>query len=226
MYVELFALHEQGVLHFLKEARATLEGDKQRMWPFLFRSMKSFRTRGSLGLSNSPQRPLTEISYHTSPALGWKDLTEEDRPTWADPRLGWIFGQMILGSCDLCLHGRDARFYYAFSDWLPRQKVIHTEAEQVGWQFYCDRLFFNSDPIPEELWFLETDPNRAYWSPSVVANAVARERQAPFLEVVAERLAPQGDYARIVADELTRIKRFLDLAAAERAGVYYREPRS
>ena len=226
MYVELFALNEGGVLHFLKDVRATLEGDRQRMWPFLYRSMEAFRNRGSLSLSNSPQRPLTHVSYHTSPDLGWKDLAEDDRPMWADPRLGWVFRQMVLGSCDMCLHGRDSRFYYAFSDWLPKQKVIQAESEQVAWRFYCDRLFFNADPLPEELWFLETDPNRAYWPPSVVTEVVARERQVPFLEVVAERLAPQGDYGRIVGAELSRIKRFLDLAAVEGAAVYYREPRT
>jgi len=222
MYTHLYALNEQNLRHFVGEVRDITEGRKSRAWPFLYDRIAAFRPRPRLGISGGPERPYTEVSYHTSRARGWTDFDRDRAPQWGDPRLEWILRMMALECSEHVLRGRDARFNAVFCIWLDEQKVIRSPEEREAYDRWRQRVFYSREPVPADLWFLETDSHRAYLSPDVVSEFAQMERDVGLLRSVAARLEG-AQYGDLVASELLRIRQFFELVDVEKGAIYYAE---
>ena len=222
MYSHFYALNERVLRHFITEVRDIAEGPKARMWPFLFDAIGAFQPRPRMRLSGSRERPYTEVSYHTGPALGWQDFERDTVPEWSDPRLAWILRLVVLESADYVMVGRDARFNAVFCSWLEDQKVVVGETELELYDDWRKKVFLSSGAVPAEFWFLESEAHRAYLAPAVVAEFSRRERDVGLFRAIAGRLSG-SQYGELVASELLRIRQFFELVEVEQGAIYYLE---
>lgn len=220
--MNLFAVQQDRIRAFVNEVRQATDGSKPQMWPHVFRSFEGFRPKPSL-TGNMVTPPFTQVSYHTSPAMGWRDLTVEEAPTWGDPRIAWLMRQIALESVDVRLVARDARFHATFCIWLEEQHVITTAEEQAEYERLRSDFFYSRAPFPAEFQFLDTEGLRAYLDPVQVASCVALERQVGFLANAAARLQPGDWYNKLVAGELLRMRRFLEFVEVDGSALYYAE---
>jgi hypothetical protein len=224
-YTELYALPLKHVKHYVKEVRQILEGDLQRVWPSLFKSFESFRPPPLL--STMPLRakfpPLTQVSFHASPSLGWTDITADEIPRTDDPRVQWLLRQIVLGTVDCVFKGRDDKFNAAFCIWIPDQGKFQNAEEQAHHEWWCQTLFYSQAPMPADMPFLESPGNyRALWTPEMVHECAERERRTSFLTTLAPRLEGEW-YGDLVASELRRIVKFIEFVEADGSALYYHE---
>jgi hypothetical protein len=167
-------------------------------------------------------QPYTVVSYHTGPALGWKDFDPEQPPAWGDPRLNWIMRHMVLESAECVFMPRDSRLFATFCIWLPEHRMVGGAAETEQWELYQNRIFYNRDPFPEPFGFLDAEGYRAYIPHDELVSLVETERRTGLLRNSAQRV-DASDANPFAAQELRRLAAFMEYAVADGSALLYHE---
>ena len=223
--MNLYAVSEQALQHFVSRIREATDGSKPRMWASEFKSFEGFRPKPRLS-GNLVMPPLTQVSYHTGPSLGWKDFDQSEPPSWGDPRLAWIMRQVAIESADVRMAARDDRFHATFCIWLEEQQIASSAEEQAEYERFRQELFYSNAPFPEEFRFLECQGLGAFLPHSRVLEMVSLERQVGFLQNAAARLSAGDWYSKLVGGELLRMRRFMEFVEADGSAIYYTEQQS